>query len=121
MATIRPPPASASLGRDLASHDHQPTGAAVATSPHRPNSTNAMATEPPTAIKASAIAAISNGITTRVRYKPLVKNEPISIVPTSPPTPMVNKLIRSEGHTSELHSIIRISTPVIFSHNKTTN
>src|SRR3546814_2681681 len=97
MATIRPPPASASLGRDLASHDHQPTGAAVATSPHRPTSTKAMATEPPMAIKASAIDASSNGINTRVRYKRLVKNEQISIVRTSPPTPMVTKIIDSVG------------------------
>src|SRR3546814_19823661 len=100
MATIRPPPASASLGRDLASHDHQPTGAAVATSPHRPNSTKAMATEPPKAIKASAIAAIRNGITTRMRYKTFVKKEPIRIFQTSPQKPRVKKIIehrKSEG------------------------
>src|SRR3546814_17812180 len=101
MATIRPPPASASLGRDLASHDHQPTGAAVAPSPHRPNSTKAMATEPPKANKARPIAAISKGITTQVRDKPFDKNKPINILPTKPPKPLVHKIIKSVGNNTQ--------------------
>ena len=66
---------------------HQPTGAEVPSSPHRPRSTKTAATQPPKGIKAAAISAIRAGMTIRVRYRFGPRKRPISKVPAKPVAP----------------------------------
>lgn len=66
MATIIPPPASASCGSALASHVHQPTGADVATSPQTPSKTAVTGTDHPEAMSATAMAANKTGMMANV-------------------------------------------------------
>lgn len=74
IATISPPPASASCGSVFACYVHQPTGAAVATSPQNPSNTVTVSAEPPNETNANAITAINIGVTISVRCKPFFKN-----------------------------------------------
>ncbi|MNB58368.1 transcriptional activator FtrA [compost metagenome] len=92
IATIKPPPASVSLGSVFASHVHQPTGAAVATSPHMPSKTVVVAAELPNETSASAITAIRIGITMRVRCRPFFKNASIRKVPARPARPRTSNI-----------------------------
>src|SRR4051794_32281139 len=73
MATIMPPPASASWGSARVNQVHQPTGAAVAISPQRPKRTAVTGSELPNAMSATAMTAITAGMMTSVRYRPFLE------------------------------------------------
>ncbi|MNV93234.1 hypothetical protein D3C71_1878990 [compost metagenome] len=66
-ATISPPPASALLVNVRASQLHQPTGAAVASSPHTESSTAVGQRCEPRGTSVTAITAIRIGTATSVR------------------------------------------------------
>ena len=93
--TISPPPASASSGRVRASHVHQPTGAAVATSPQKPSSTMVVTAEPPKPTSARAITASSSGMAISVRYRLYCRKRSIRKVPTKPATPNTSNISES--------------------------
>jgi hypothetical protein len=91
-ATIRPPPASASLGRVLLSQVPHPTGAGVPTSPqHRSNIALAIG-QRPSVIKAMAIEAIASGMAINTVYKRVLNSAPIKYVPTNPATPRISRM-----------------------------